>query len=162
MFTFSVLLFKIIMRCSFNFAIKNKVYYWMSMTLSLEECGQWIIIWTEQSGSHLASIIVDLFNEISPPGKRNRDYYLLLSRTFSIMNVTCGWSSHWHQPSAKLLLLECTSNQRLAIEIGRGLTIPIFIEIKKIMQFFSYYTIVENEAYFLLECPRERGRVASS
>lgn len=58
----------------------------MSMTLSLEECGQRMITWTEQSGSHLARITVDLFNEIRPPGKRKRDYYLLLK---NFLNYEC-------------------------------------------------------------------------
>ena len=51
----------------------------------------------------------------------------------------------------KIIAAYRTSNHRLANEIGRWSTIPIFRDTS--LCHFCSYNVVENEAHFVLECP---------
>ena len=51
-------------------------------------------------------------------------------------------------PQGKIIVAYDNANHRLAIEIGRGRTIPIFENLCHVCS----YNVIENEAHFVLEC----------
>ena len=57
----------------------------------------------------------------------------------------------WTPPQHKIIVAYCISNYKLAIEIGRWTTIPIYRDTRPCP--FCSYNAVENEACFVLECP---------
>ena len=54
-------------------------------------------------------------------------------------------------PQCKTIFAYYTSNHRLAIQVGRWMTIPISRDTT--LRHFCSYNVLENEAHFMLECP---------
>ena len=54
-------------------------------------------------------------------------------------------------PRKMIIATYCTSNNRLAIDIRRWTSIPIFRDNR--LCHFGSYTVVIDEAHFVLECP---------